>query len=121
MNSKELVSKFYESAGILSKAYCLEVLHEEVSLEWYSSKGHLFLDRNDILALSKDLRQSYYSLRAEVDQLLQEDAFITIRYTYFVRTFENPDEEMVLAAFFTVWEVKDGKMFKGYQMSQLIN
>ncbi len=121
MEAKELVQKFYESAGILSKAYCLDVLHKDVMLEWYSSKGLVILDLNDILALSKDLRQSYYSLRAEVNQLLQDGDFVTIRYTYFVRTLENPDEEMILATFFTIWEIKEGKMYKGHQMSQLMN
>lgn len=121
MEAKELVYNFYKSAGILSKNYCLEVLHDDVLLEWHSSKGFLTLDRQDILALSKDLRQSYFALRAEVEQVLCEKDTVTIRYTYYVRTLENPDEEMILAAFIAVWEVKDDKMYRGYQMSQLIN
>jgi len=119
MESKELVAKFYQSSGILSKAYCEEVLHEDVVLEWHSSKGLVTLDFTDILALSKDLRQSYFSLRTEVTKLLQDGNFITICYSHFVRTLENPDEELPLADFFAIWEVKDGKMIKGYQMSQL--
>ena len=117
----DLVRKFYDSAGILSKTYCLEVLHDDVQLEWYSSKGHLVLEYADILALSKDLKHSYFDLRAEVHDVMSEDNKVIIRYTYHVRTFENPDEELVLAMFFTVWEVKDGKLFKGTQMSQLPN
>lgn len=117
----ELVKKFYESAGILSKTYCLEVLHEDVLLEWYSSKGHLLLEHADILALSKDLKHSYFNLRAEVHDIMSQDDKVIVRYTYHVRTFENPDEELILAMFFTVWEVKEGKLFKGCQMSQLPN
>lgn len=120
-NALEIVKKFYESAGILSKTYCLDVFHEDVTLEWYSSKGHLLLEHADLLALSKDLRLSYFSLRAEVHDIMSDGDRVMIRYTYFVHTFENPDEEMVLAAFFTVWELKDGKFFKGIQMSQLSN
>lgn len=119
-SAKEIVVKFYESAGILSKNYCLDIMHENVSLEWYSSKGHLNLDINDILALSKDLKLSYFDLRAVIQEVLESvDGKIVILYTYYVRTFENPDEEMVLASFFTIWEVKDGKLFHGIQMSQL--
>lgn len=117
----KLVKKFYESAGILSKTYCLDVLHDDVSLEWYSSKGHLILEHADILALSKDLKLSYFDLRAEVHDIMAKDQKVMIRYTYHVRTFENPEEEMVLATFFCVWELKDGKLFKGCQMSQLVN
>lgn len=117
----EIVKKFYESAGILSKTYCLDVFHEDIQLEWYSSKGHLILEHPDLLALSKDLKLSYFSLRAEVHDIMCEGEKVMIRYTYFVRTFENPDEEMILATFFTVWETKDGKLLKGVQMSQLSN
>ncbi|RRA94813.1 nuclear transport factor 2 family protein [Paenimyroides viscosum] len=117
----EIVKKFYESAGILNKTYCLEVFHEDIQLEWYSSKGHLFLEHADLLALSKDLKLSYFNLRAEIHDIISEDDKVMIRYTYYVRTFENPEEEMILATFFTVWELKEGKLFKGVQMSQLSN
>jgi len=117
----EMVKKFYESAGILSKTYCLDVFHKDIQLEWYSSKGHLILEHADLLALSKDLKLSYFSLRAEVHDIMNEGDKAMIRYTYYVRTFENPDEEMILATFFTVWETKEGKLFRGVQMSQLSN
>lgn len=119
MEPKDLVAKFYQSSGILSKEYCKEVLHKKVMLEWHSSKGVLQLDLDDILALSKDLRQSYFALRTEINRLYQDGNHVTICYSHFVRTLENPDEELPLADFFAIWEVKDGKMIKGYQMSQL--
>lgn len=121
MSNKELVRKFYESAGILSKNYCLEVMHPEVTLDWYSSKGFLNLELNDLLALSKELKHNYYSLRAEVQDVMEEDDRIMIRYTFHVRTFENSEEEMVLAIFFTTWQIKDNLLYKGCQMSQLIH
>ena len=43
---------------------------------------------------------------------------VTIRFTYYVRTIENPDEELPMAHFIAIWEVKDGKMYKGHQISQ---
>lgn len=120
MSNKELIIKFYESAGILSKNYCLEIMHPEITLQWYSSKGLLNLELNDLLALSKELRHNYYSLRAEIDEVLEENNKVMIRYKYFVRTYENPEEELVLAIFFTTWEIKDNLLYKGCQMSQLI-
>jgi hypothetical protein len=117
----EIVKKFYESSGIISKTYCLEILHEDVQLEWYSSKGYLFLEHADILALSKDLRLSYYNLRTQVHSILSNETKVILRYTHIVRTIENPDEEIPLATFFVEWELKDGKLFRGIQMSQLPN
>lgn len=117
--AKDIVVKFYQSAGILSKNYLLEILHEDVFLEWFSSKGFLKLDYNDILAMSKDMRSTYDSLRADVIDVLAEDEKVSIVHSYYVRTIENPDEEIILATFFTVWELKDGKLYRGIQMSQL--
>ncbi|MBS7320194.1 MAG: nuclear transport factor 2 family protein [Myroides sp.] len=117
----QLVKNFYESAGIISKTYCLEVFHDDIQLEWYSSKGYLILEHSDLLALSKDLKHSYYDLRTQIHTIIGNDSHVMIRYTYFVRTYENPEEEMVLATFFAEWEVKDGKLYKGIQMSQLPN
>ena len=90
----EIVKNFYESAGILNKTYCLEVFHEDIQLEWHSSKGHLFLEHTDLLALSKDLKHSYFDLRAQIHDIMSEDDKVMIRYTHYVRTFENPEEEL---------------------------
>ncbi len=120
-NPGELVHKFFASAGILNKAYCQDTFSEDFVLEWHSSKGIVFLDYYDILSLSKDLRQSYFTLRAEVNETIVQENKVHIRYVYYVRTLENPDEELVLAVFMANFEVEDGKIVRGYQMSQLMN
>lgn len=50
---------------------------------------------------------------------VEEDHQIAIQFTYHVKTIENPDEEMPLAHFMAIWELKDNKLFKGVQISQL--
>ncbi|WP_430612356.1 nuclear transport factor 2 family protein [Flavobacterium sp. JP2137] len=120
MIAKDIVVKFYESVAILSKNYLQEVLHEELLLDWTSSKGFVQLDKDDILALSKEIRLNYYSLRCEVHQVIAEGNQVAIRYTHYVSTFENPDEELVLATFNATWELKDGLLYRGYQMSHLV-
>lgn len=120
MTAKDIVVKFYESVAILSKNYLQEVLHEEMLMDWISSKGFVQLDKQDILALSKEIRLSYYSLRCEIHQVVAADNEVAIRYTHYVSTFENPDEELVLATFSATWEIKDDKLYRGYQMSHLV-
>jgi len=44
--------------------------------------------------------------------------FIT-RHTLFVNPIENPDSEVVLARFCSIWEVKNNKLYRGYEISQL--
>ena len=36
----------------------------------------------------------------------------------YIRTIENPDEELGIAHFISIWEVKDGKLYRGHQVSQ---
>lgn len=120
MNSGDIVLKFYESNAILSKSYLQEVLHDDLILEWTSSKGKVCLDKNDVLAMSKDVRHSYYSLRAVIHHVVESENRVVVNYTHYVATFENPDEEMVLATYFVLWELRESKLFRGYQLSQLI-
>jgi ketosteroid isomerase-like protein len=73
---------------------------------------------DEMLNLSAELIKSFDSLRAEVSHLLKDKDQVTIRFTYHVRTVENPDEEIPMAHFIAIWQVKDGKLYKGYQISQ---
>ena len=120
MNSGDIVLKFYKSNAILSKSYLQEVLHDDLILEWTSSKGKVCLDKNDVLAMSKDVRHSYYSLRAVIHHVVESENRVVVNYTHYVATFENPDKEMVLATYFVLWELRESKLFRGYQLSQLI-
>jgi hypothetical protein len=38
---------------------------------------------------------------------------------HILKTIENPREEMLLANFISIWQIKDNKLHRGYQMSQL--
>jgi hypothetical protein len=58
-------------------------------------------------------------LRQEFSHILVEDNFVTSRYTVFGRTIENEEEETPLAHYICIWEIKDNKLYKGYQISQL--
>ncbi len=40
------------------------------------------------------------------------------RYKYYIKTPENPDEELGIAHFIAIWEVKDNKLYHGYQVNQ---
>jgi hypothetical protein len=53
-----------------------------------------------------------------ITHIIEEGDTVSVRYSHFVKTFENPREEMLLAHFFVIWEVKEGKLFRGFQMSQ---
>lgn len=118
LEPKACVEKFYSSDFYKNPASVKEYLHPEAQLFWNSSAGFHKLGFSEITELSKEFSQSFESLRAEISHLLNDGNMVTIRFTYYVRTVENPDEELPMAHFIAIWECKDGKMIKGHQISQ---
>ena len=118
MNPKELILDFYKNDLILNKSEVNEFLHPDLIIEWNSSKGFVQLKRDDVLNLSEELGKAYVRSKMRITHIIEEGDTVSVRYSHFVKTFENPREEMLLAHFFVIWEVKEGKLFRGFQMSQ---
>lgn len=118
MTAKQLVSDFYKNDLLLHKSEVTEFLHEDLIIEWNSSKGFVQMKKQDVLNLSDELSKAYIRSKMRITHVVEEGNMVSVRYSHFVKTIENPREEMLLAHFFVIWEVKDGKLYRGYQMSQ---
>ncbi|GAA4055030.1 nuclear transport factor 2 family protein [Flavobacterium chungnamense] len=118
MTAKELVLDFYKNDLLLHKSEVNEFLHEDLIIEWNSSKGFVQMKKQDVLNLSDELSKAYVRSKMRITHVVEEGNMVSIRYSHFVKTIENPREEMLLAHFFVIWEIKDGKLYRGYQMSQ---
>ncbi|WP_162128235.1 nuclear transport factor 2 family protein [Flavobacterium phycosphaerae] len=119
MSAKEIVQKFYQSDVLLEPDTVKEFLHPEVILEWHSTRGFLKLKKTDILALSSEFGKAYVRSKSRITHIIAEDNLVSVRYSHYVKTIENPREEMLLAHFMVIWELKGNKLYRGYQMSQL--
>ncbi|MGY5850852.1 nuclear transport factor 2 family protein [Salegentibacter sp. F14] len=119
LSGKEIVENFYSSDFYQDEKIIREFLHPQAELSWYGTTGLKKLNFDEITAISLQLAQSFESLRAEIDHVISENEKTAIHFTYHVRTIENPDEEMPLAHFMAIWELKDGKLYRGVQISQL--
>lgn len=117
--NKERVKEFYLSNGPLNRSLMEEFLHDEIIFNWHSSKGFLQLDKQDLLELATELSKSYIASRIEINHILEDNDKVSLHYTHYVAPIENPNEEMVLAHFMVICELKDDKLYKVYQMSQL--
>ncbi len=118
-NAKEIVKSFYNSDFIKDPSVIETFVHPEITLIWNSTTDGLsILNFDDLSDFFQEVRRSYVDMRIEVSHLLQDDNFVTIRYKYYIRTAENPDEELGIAHFIAIWELKDDKLYKGYQISQ---
>lgn len=120
MTPKLIVQKFYESDAIINPITLKKFLHQDVELQWNSSKGFVKLDFQELMNLSVEMSIAYTQSRIKISHLLVEKELVSVRYDHIVATIENPTEEMLLAHFMVIWEIKDEKLFKGFQMSQIL-
>jgi len=119
MSAKKIVQNFYKSDALINSEIMETYLHPEVVVDWNSSKGLIQMKHQDIVALSAELGRAYVRSKAKISHILQDGNTVAVRYSHFIKTIENPREEMLLAHFMVVWELKDDKLFRGFQMSQL--
>jgi hypothetical protein len=118
MSIKEFVQKFYKSDALIDSEIMKAYLHPEVTVEWNSTKGLIMLDHDSMLAMANELSRAYVRSKVRISHIIAEDDLVSIRYSHYVKTIENPREEMLLAHFSTIWQIKDDKLYRGYQMSQ---
>lgn len=119
MSAKKIVQDFYKSDALINSEIMNNFLHPDVVVDWNSSKGLIQMKREDILGLATELGKAYIRSKARISHILQEGNMVMVRYSHFIKTIENPREEMLLAHFMVIWELKDDKLFRGFQMSQL--
>ena len=117
-SAKTVVRNFYLSDILGDPKVLTTFFHPDVVLIWNSSDGLSIMHYDEVLGFFEEIRRTYNDLRVEVSHLLEDDGHVTIRYKYYVRTMENPDEELGIAHFIAIWEVKDDKLYRGYQVSQ---
>ena len=119
MTAKEVVKNFYD-LDLGKNSNAISFLHKECELHWNSSRGFIKLDYKSISERLADIQKSYVSFKYRLSHLLEDDNLVTARYTVYVVPIEKADEEEEpLAHFISIWEVKDGKLFKGYEISQM--
>ena len=117
-SAKHIVKSFYNADFVRDTEAIKNCLHTDVELIWNSTDGLTIMDYNAIIDTFKEISRTYHELRIEVSHVLQDDDFVTIRYKYYIRTIENPDEELGIAHFIAIWQVKDDKLYRGHQVSQ---
>lgn len=119
MSAKEIVKAFYNSDMANNANVIPQFFHKDCELHWSSSNGFTLLKYDDIVKFFEGARASYNALRFGFTHLIEAGNTVVTRHTLYANTIENPDNEIVLARFSTIWEVKDGKLYRGYEISQL--
>ncbi|MGK0387073.1 MAG: ketosteroid isomerase-like protein [Patiriisocius sp.] len=116
--AKDIVKNFYKADFVKDTEEVKKYLHEDIVLIWNSTDGLTIMHHKDIVDTFHEISRTYNELRIEVSHLLEDENHVTIRYKYYIRTIENPDEELGIAHFIAIWEVKGGQLYRGHQISQ---
>ncbi|MDD5149355.1 MAG: nuclear transport factor 2 family protein [Flavobacterium sp.] len=119
MSAKEIVLKFYKSEALINSEILKDFLHPDILIDWNSSKGFIQMNYDDLMDLSSKLGKAYVRSKVRISHIVVEKDMVSVRYSHFVKTIENPREEMLLAHFMVIWQLKEGKLFRAYQISQL--
>lgn len=117
-NAKQIVKDFYNSDLLKDKEVLNKFIHPEVELLWNSTEGLTIFHFKEIVETFQEIARTYTELRVEISHVLEDEDHVTVRYKYYVRTIENPDEELGIAHFIAIWQIKDGKLYRGHQVSQ---
>lgn len=118
MSPKEIVRNFYDS-DIAKDQNIMNYFHLDCELKWNSSKGYRTLDFRGIGEMLGSIQKSYHSFKYRVSHLLEDDHMVTARYTVYATVIERPEKEDAIAHFISIWEVKDNKLYRGFEISQL--
>tara|TARA_B100000795_G_scaffold112372_1_gene83161 strand:+ start:8491 stop:8904 length:414 start_codon:yes stop_codon:yes gene_type:complete len=117
-SAKNIVKSFYQANFVTDAKDVEKYLHKDIVLVWNSTEGLTIMHHKEIIETFQEVSRTYNELRIEVSHVLEDENFVTIRYKYYIRTIENPDEELGIAHFIAIWEVKEGKLYRGHQISQ---
>jgi len=120
MSAKEIVKSFYKSDAFINSDVMKEYLHPDFILEWNSSTGFIQMNYDEVINLTNEISRSYVRSKVRISHIIEENNLVSVRFSHFVKTIENPREEMLLAHIMIIWEIKDNKLFRGYQMSQIL-
>jgi|AntDeeMinimDraft_4_1070355.scaffolds.fasta_scaffold03395_5 hypothetical protein len=118
LQAKKMVREFLESGFYYSSEKNDKYLHPEAEIFWNSTSGYYKLTRFDFKAITDNLNASFDSWYCEVGNIIREDNELGVRFSYFVQTIENPDEEVPIADFIGMLSLKEGKIHRGYLVSQ---
>ena len=119
MSAKKIILDFYKSDALINPEVLDTFLHTDVILDWNSSKGFVQMNYDSIVNLAGELSKAYVRSKVRISHILAENDLVSVRYSHYVKTVENPREEMFLANFIVIWQLKDDKLYRGYQMSQI--
>ena len=120
MATKKFIQDFYKSEALINSKLLETYLHPDFIMEWNGHNGILKMNKKEWLDYTLASERTYIRFKAKIIHFLVDKDLVSINYSLYVRIVENPREELYLTDFMTIWEMKDDKFYRCYQMSRVM-
>ncbi|ARN77579.1 hypothetical protein BST97_06005 [Nonlabens spongiae] len=117
VKAKKIVKKFLDSDVFVNRNLFQDFFHKELKVFWHASSGYREYDYNDYHRLSQSTASFYDSMRCEISHMISDKNEVAARFTVFVKTIENPNEEVPVGYFISIFKLDDEKIVEIHQTS----
>lgn len=118
MDVKQFITDYYHT--LRNPEEVRKFLHPNLRIEWYSVRGFIELDGDEVVRFAKQFGSNYATLRLEITHIIAEGNSVSVRYINYVTTDDDPFER-ALTQSVAIWELQDNKLYRGYIMSKSEN
>ena len=116
-SAKKLVQKFLDSDVFVNVKEFDHYIHKNLKMHWHASSGYREFNYDDYYRLCQSTAASYESMRSEVSHMISDKKEVAARFTVYVRTNENPREEIPVGYFISIFKLEDDKIIEVHQSS----
>ena len=116
-SAKKTVKKFLDSDVFVNVEKFDHYIHKGFQMHWHASSGYREFDYDEYYRLCQSTAASYESMRSEVTHMISDKKEVTARFTVYVRTIENPREEIPVGYFISIFKLEDDKIIEVHQSS----
>jgi hypothetical protein len=115
--AKKIVQKFLDSDVFVNVEEFDYYIHKDLKMHWHASSGYRVFNYDDYYRLCQSTAASYESMRSEVTHMISDKKEVAARFTVYVRTIENPREEIPVGYFVSIFKLADDKIIEVHQSS----
>lgn len=115
--SQDVVKDFLHSDVFVESNGFDTFFNKDLKVYWHASSGYKCFDYNDYRRLSQSTSASYTAMRNDITHLFSEGHRVAARFTVYVKTIENPGEEVVVGYFLSLFEIENNKISTIHQSS----
>lgn len=115
--AKKIIKNFLDSNVFVEPEEYSTYFHTDFKMHWHASTGYREFNYEDYFRFTQAISVAYESMRTEVSHMISDKEEVAARFTVFVRTVENPREEVPVGYFISIFKVSENKIIEVHQTS----